>query len=182
MMTAKPEASDPRYQPVGNKQGCRICFQLTYHDIRCRLAKGLDSPVLPSERSAGDGYLTAFARTVAEITIATDELQRALDISRITSGPVAPPTTRTREEIARELAGRIAEMVGFDVDVQDANGTTVTSMIAPALTTAADEAWERAIELAESVKCLEGFSGHWQNGHTQAKTVIVGLLEAARKE
>ena len=29
---------------------CRICFQRTYHDIRCRLAKGLDSPVLDSER------------------------------------------------------------------------------------------------------------------------------------
>lgn len=40
--------------------------------------------------------------------------------------------------------------------------------------------WDAAIRLAESVECLEGFSGHWQNGHAQAKAVIIGLLTAAR--
>jgi hypothetical protein len=32
------------------KQGCRICLEPIYHELRCRLAKGLNSPVLDSER------------------------------------------------------------------------------------------------------------------------------------
>lgn len=39
-------------QPSETKAPCRACHQLTCHDIRCRLAKGLDSPVLDSERLA----------------------------------------------------------------------------------------------------------------------------------
>jgi hypothetical protein len=32
------------------ERGCRICFQPVYHDTRCLFAKGLDFPVLDSER------------------------------------------------------------------------------------------------------------------------------------
>ena len=37
-----------------SKQPCRRCLQVVTHDIRCRLAKGLDTPVLDSEREVAD--------------------------------------------------------------------------------------------------------------------------------
>lgn len=62
-----------------------------------------------------------------------------------------PPTTRTREEIARDLAERIANSGAFRYDLANQNAyreadlRMVASIVASALTTAADEAWERAI-------------------------------------
>jgi hypothetical protein len=46
--TAETPMNDKPDQP--QKRGCRICLELTSHDLRCRLAKGLNSPVLDSER------------------------------------------------------------------------------------------------------------------------------------
>lgn len=60
----------------------------------------------------------------------------------------------------------------------------IRALITPApLVTPQDErrtVWDEAIAIANSVECLEGFSGHWQNGHSQAKTVIIGALETAK--
>lgn len=54
-------------------------------------------------------------------------------------------TNPTNEEIARELAQEIADLVGFDVSVQDASGRTVADVIATHLR-AKDEAAARTID------------------------------------
>ena len=74
------------------------------------------------------------------------------------------------------LSGVLSQIDNMNVGVYE------RSVAATPASAEEPDCWDEAIRLANSVECLEGFSGHWQNGHSQAKAVIIGLLTNAAEK